>query len=160
VAAVLPLYLTRSGPTPTPHDSSSSAPRPSITSAGPTTQAGIPAQDLGSWGGELFQDNGITARFILNLSNAGSPGSLTPVGTFDNQTGNCQGNVLFNGVTSNAVVDLNLETTQNPTGVCVSSSEVLVQLAPNGVALNLSIIVAGSVQGSPASPLATAVLEH
>lgn len=143
--------------TPTNPAAVSSAP------AATTSQGSIPSQDLGSWGGFVQQNNGATERFILNLSQ-GTPGNN--VGSFSNQTANCQGTVSLNGVTtvtlsgtSMPAADLNLETTQNPGNACTSSVEVYVASA-NGSTLVFEIVTAGTVQGSFQDPLALGDLTH
>ena len=95
----------------------------------PVPQTGIPSADLGSWGGFVKQNNGLTERFLLNLTQGG-PGQQ--VGTFSNQTANCQGEVFLNGDTSVTIsgqtvpaADLDLETTQDPAGDCTTSSRGL-----------------------------------
>ncbi|HEY6314624.1 MAG TPA: aminotransferase class IV [Streptosporangiaceae bacterium] len=135
----------------------------SSASAETTSQGGIPSLDLGSWGGFVQQNNGATERFILNLSQ-GTPGS--DVGSFSNQTANCQGTVSLNGVTtvtlngtSLPAADLNLETTQNPGNSCTSSVEAYVASA-NGSTLVFEIVTAGTLQGSFQDPLSLGDLTH
>jgi hypothetical protein len=139
-----------------------------VTSTAPPTtspaasQGSVPSADLGTWGGFL-DSGGLEQRFILNLAQ-GSPGGN--VGSFNNQTENCQGTVFLNGVTtvtlngaSVPAADLDLETTQNPGNACVSSAEAYVA-SPNGGALVLEIVTAGTTQGSFQDPLAVANLSH
>ena len=142
----------------------SSVPASSVpTSPPPTTsQGGIPSLDLGTWGGFL-QGNGISERVIVNLVQ-GAPASQ--VGSFSNQTYNCQGTVFLNGdttVTMNGssapAVDLNLETTQNPDGACVSSAEAIAA-STDGRTLVVEIVTAGAAQGSIQNPLAQGNLTH
>lgn len=132
------------------------------TTSPATSQGSVPAADLGTWGGFL-NAGGVEQRFILNLAQ-GSPGSN--VGSFNNQTENCQGTVFLNGVTtvtlngaSVPAADLDLETTQNPGNACVSSAEAYVA-SPNGSALVLEIVTAGTTQGSFQDPLGVANLSH
>ena len=55
--------------------------------------------------------------------------------------------------------DLDLETTQNPTGVCVTSVEAYVA-SVTGASLVYEVITAGTFQGSFQSPLALGDLTH
>jgi hypothetical protein len=180
IAAILPIELTShpgaGRPSPGDHISLSSStpvastpapptPGPSISSvsspaAAATGQAGIPSGDLGTWGGQVAQSNGITDRFFLNLNQSGTPGSSNAVGTFNNQTGDCQGNVFLDGVSGGTLVALRLETTQNPEGDCVPSAEADVELAQSGTALDYEIVTAGTSQGTLQSPLAEGSLFH
>lgn len=128
-----------------------------------STQNGIPSADLGSWGGFVRQNNGLTERFLLTLTQGG-PGQQ--VGTFSNQTANCQGEVFLNGDTTVTMsgqtvpaADLDLETTQDPAGDCTSSVEAYVA-SVTGSDLVYEVITAGSVQGSFQSPLALGNLSH
>ncbi len=130
---------------------------PAAATAGP---GGIPAADLGTWGGQVAQVNGINDRFFLNLNEPGTPGSPDAVGTFNNQTGDCQGNVFLDGVSGGTLVDLRLETTQDPGNDCTTSVEADVELAPGGSALDYEVITAGTAQGSLQSPLAEGSLFH
>lgn len=132
------------------------------TTSPATSQGSVPSADLGTWGGFL-NSGGVEQRFILNLAQ-GSPGGN--VGSFSNQTENCQGTVFLNGVTtvtlngaSVPAADLDLETTQNPGDACVSSAEAYVA-SPNGSALVLEIVTAGTTQGSFQDPLGVANLSH
>jgi hypothetical protein len=177
VIALLALILTYVGTAAGLHwppFSQSAAPRPATgqlsnvtakqASATPSSQGGgVPPNDLGSWGGTVRQVNGLTERFIMNLQQ-GTPGSR--VGTFSNQTANCQGDIVLNGqttVTLNGTgvpaADLNLETTQNSNGACVSSVEAYVASA-DGTTLVYEVITAGTTQGSLQDPLAVADLTH
>jgi hypothetical protein len=165
--------LNPSNPKPSPPSSVSFTPQtPSqeVSTASPTqspsatdSESGIPAADLGSWGGFLRQDNGLTERIIMNL-NQGAAGD--EVGTFSNQTANCQGAIYLNGdteVTLSGVpepaADLDLETTQNPGDVCTPSAEVYIASA-NGSTLVLDVVTEGTAQGSLEDPLAVADLTH
>ncbi len=156
-------------PTPTPSTPVASVPvaaATSVTASSSTpasTQNGIPNADLGSWGGFVKQNNGLTERFLLDLTQGG-PGQQ--VGTFSNQTANCQGEVFLNGDTSVTMsgqtvpaADLDLETTQDPSGDCTASVEAYVASA-TGSALVYEVVTAGSDQGSFQSPLALGNLTH
>ena len=156
-------------PTPTPSTPVASVPVAAATSATTSsstpasTQSGIPSADLGSWGGFVKQNNGDTERFLLNLTQGG-PGQQ--VGTFSNQTANCQGNVFLNGDTSVTLsgqavpaADLDLETTQDPAGDCTQSVEAYVA-SVTGTQLVYEVITAGTFQGSFQSPLALGDLTH
>jgi hypothetical protein len=156
-------------PTPAPSTPVASVPVAAATPATPSgstagsTQGGIPSADLGSWGGFVKQNNGLTERFLLNLTQGG-PGQQ--VGTFSNQTANCQGSVFLNGdttVTMNGqsvpAADLDLETTEDPGGDCTSSVEAYVA-SVTGADLVYEVVTAGSVQGSFQSPLALGDLTH
>jgi hypothetical protein len=166
LASVAALGLS-SNPKPSPSPSlviTSVAPVSQTSSAAPTaSQSGIPSQDLGSWGGFVNQNNGLTERFVMNLSQ-GSPGGQ--VGTFSNQTLNCQGTILLNGITtvtlSGAAVpaaDLNLQTTQDPNGACTQSVEAYVASA-DGRTLVMEVVTAGTAQGGLQNPLAVGDLSH
>lgn len=156
-------------PTPTPSTPVASVPVAATTPATPagstpaSTQTGMPSADLGSWGGFVKQNNGVTERFLLNLTQGG-PGQQ--VGTFSNQTANCQGDVFLNADTSVTMsgqtvpaADLDLETTQNPAGVCTTSVEAYVA-SVTGANLVYEVITAGTFQGSFQSPLALGDLTH
>jgi hypothetical protein len=135
------------------------------TSSAPTAtngQGGIPSLDLGTWGGFL-QGSGISERVIINLFQGKD---ASDVGSFSNQTFNCQGAIFLNGdttVTMNGTsapaIDLNLETTQNPAGACVSSAEA-VAASSDGNTLVFEIVTAGSAQGTIQNPLAGGNLTH
>jgi len=143
------------------------APPPAVVStpqppAAATSQGSIPAEDLGSWGGFVKQVNGLTERMLINL-NQGTPGSN--VGTFSNQTANCEGTITLNGrtvVTMNGssvpAADLNLITTQDPDNDCSQTAEAYV--ASNGSILAYEVVTAGTVQGTLQSPLAGGNLSH
>jgi hypothetical protein len=127
------------------------------------SQGGIPSLDLGSWGGFLKQNNGLTERFVVNLAQ-GTAGSN--VGSFSNQTADCQGSVILNGETtvtlngaSVPAADLDLETTQNPQGACTSSAEAFVA-SSNGSILVFEVVTAGTAQGSFQDPLSLGDLTH
>jgi len=156
-------------PTPAPSTPVASVPVAAATpatSSGSTpagSQSGIPSADLGSWGGFVKQNNGLTERFLLNLTQGG-PGQQ--VGTFSNQTANCQGQVFLNGDTTVTMsgqtvpaADLDLETTQDPAGDCTSSVEAYVA-SVTGTDLVYEVVTAGGVQGSFQSPLALGDLTH
>jgi hypothetical protein len=134
----------------------------SPTTTPTTSQGSVPSLVLGSWGG-FIDGSGVEQRFIINLAQ-GSPGGN--VGSFNNQTANCQGTVFLNGTTtvtldgaSVPAADLDLETTQNPGGTCVSSAEAYVASA-NGSTLVLEIVTEGTMQGSFQDPLAEGDLTH
>ena len=137
-----------------------STPQPS---AADTSQGDIPAEDLGSWGGFVKQVNGLTERLLINL-NQGTPGSN--VGTFSNQTANCQGTISLNGRTTVTIdggsvpaADLNLITTQDPDNDCSQTAEAFAA-STNGSVLVYEVVTAGTAQGTLQNPLALGDLSH
>lgn len=161
--------LAALSPSPKPSPTSTTVPVVASTTSNEQPSAvdsasdGIPSADLGSWGGFVRQVNGLTERFIINLMQ-GSSGNT--VGTFSNQTANCQGTVILNGdttVTLNGndvqAADLNLETTQDPNNTCTPSVEAYVA-SSDGKTLVYEVVTAGTLQGSFQNPLAIGDLSH
>lgn len=132
------------------------------TGSAPTGQSGIPSPDLGTWGGFL-QGSGLNERFLVNLVQGTTS---SDVGSFSDQTSNCQGTIFLYGdttVTENGTsvpaVDLDLETTQNPGGVCLSSYEAIAWSSVSNT-LVFEIVTAGPNQGSVQNPLLLGNLTH
>ena len=146
-------------------NSSTSSQTGNVTQQTTSASAGqgvIPSLDLGTWGGFL-QGGGLSERLLVNLVQ-GTPSSN--VGSFTDQTSNCQGTIFLNGdttVTTNGTsvpaIDLNLETTQNPGGACLSTYEAIAW-SSDGSTLVFEIVTAGSEQGSVQNPLLLGDLTH
>jgi hypothetical protein len=113
----------------TPVESSSNVSNATFAQANAASSQpdGVPADYQGNWQGEISGPGG-TFGASMNLA-SGTDGSQ--VGVFQNNTGDCQGDIYL--TSGGGPLTLRIVTTSNPFGYCVSLAFAQVRLTSGGL---------------------------